>query len=356
MTQFSPKNVALGSLVLGGSGILIATIGSFAGSEVIAGLGLALLLLCFCGLYVAYLLNVLRFWESGAELAAIAFWTIPSLVIVAIESLPATNPARFMGECFGILIFSVIGILFWVWIKKLVKRHILKVDPIPKPETPGYPPMILGMLALTLAMVFVAASVAAFVVMDPTLSPRETPSYTTASAAWSDYTYSTANSPTDTYAKHGISFSYPKGLWLYDDESETGWNTYDDGMVTVQDSGAHESIMVAWWYSGTETPDISDALSTWINDLNKDPTFSNLAVGVKYTRALDTGHTATYIPIMYDTVYEEISPDEAHVAGYLGGWYCDRTDRTILFALETQGGTDVADGMLAAFVASARCH
>lgn len=352
MTRFSPKNVALGSLAVGGLGIMIAIIGSFAGSDLINVLGWIPLLLGCCGLYAAYLLNILRFWESGAELAAIAFWTIPSLVIAAVESPPMTHPAEFVGECFGILVLSVIGILFWVWIKKLVKRHILKVDPIPKPETPGYPPMILGMLALTLAMV----SVAAFVVMDPTLSPGETPSYTTASAAWSDYTYSTANSPTDTYAKHGISFSYPKGLWLYDDESETGWNTYDDGMVTVQDSGAHESIMVAWWYSGTETPDISDALSTWINDLNKDPTFSNLAVGVKYTRALDTGHTATYIPIMYDTVYEEISPDEAHVAGYLGGWYCDRTDRTVLFALETQGGTDVANGMLEAFLGSARCH
>lgn len=32
MTQFSPKNVALGSLVLGGSGILIATIGRRPGS------------------------------------------------------------------------------------------------------------------------------------------------------------------------------------------------------------------------------------------------------------------------------------------------------------------------------------
>jgi len=352
MTQFSPKNVALGSLVLGGSGVLIAPIGSFAGSEVIESLGLALLFLCFCGLYAAYLLNVLRFWESGAELAALAFWTIPSLVMVAIESPPVTDSARFVGECFGVLIFSVIGILFWVWIKKLVKRHILKVDPIPKPETPGYPPMILGMLALILAM----ASVAAFVVMDPTLSPRETPSYATASAAWSDYTYSTANSPTDTYAKHGISFSYPKGLWLYDDELETGWNTYDDGMVTVQDSGVHESIMVTWWYSGTETPDISDALSAWINDLNKDPTISNLAVGVKYTRTLGTEHTATYIPIMYETVYEEISPDEVHIAGYLGGWYCDSTDRTVLFALETRGGTGVADEMLAVFLGSARCH
>lgn len=352
MTQFSPKNVALGSLAVSGLSILIITIGSFVGSDLINLLGVILFLVGCFGLYAAYLLNVLRFWESGAELAAIAFWTIPSLVIAAVESLPVTEPARFMGECFGILIFSVIGILFWVWIKKLVKRHILKVDPISKPETPGYPPMILGMLALTLAMV----SIVAVVAMDPTLSPDESSTFTTASAAWSEYTYPTADSPRDTYAKHGISFSYPRGLWVFEDSPDTGWNTYDDGMVMVQDSGAHESTTVIWVYSGTETPDISDALSASISDINKDPTFSNLAIGVKYTRTLDSGHTATYIPMVYDTVYEELSPDEVHIAGYLGGWYCDSTDRTILFVLETQGGTDVADRMLAAFLGSARCH
>ena len=75
MTQFSPKNVALGSLVLGGAGILIAIIGSLAGSEVIGGLGLALLFLCFCGLYVAYLLNVLRFWDPSGTCGN-CIWTI----------------------------------------------------------------------------------------------------------------------------------------------------------------------------------------------------------------------------------------------------------------------------------------
>lgn len=373
MSQFSPKNVALGSLILSGAGFLIIIVESVLVSEGLYLLGEAAFILGLLGLYVAYLLNVLRFWESGAELAAVAFWALPNIAVILVQySLEGGDINRCVGACVGALFFSVIMILFLVWLKKQVKHHILKIDPILKPDTPRYPMMITVMLVLTLLAVVGTIeeipdehTIPTYVVPEapkpppsipPTFVPSTLATPSTPSTVWSGYTYARADSPRDTYDKHGLSFSYPKGLWVYDDGLETGWNTYDDGMVTVQDSGAHESIMVTWWYSGTETPVISDALSTWIDNLNKDPTFSNLAVGEKQTRGLDTGHTATYTPIMYDTVYEEISPDEVHVTGYLGGWYCDSTDRTILFALETRGGTDVADGMMEAFLPSARCH
>jgi len=361
MSQYSPKNIALGSLVLAGAGILMLIGGGIVISDGLFLLGEALLILGFFGLYLAYLLNILRFWESGAELAAVAFWALPNIVVLLVQySLEGSDISRIVGMCIASLVVTVVIILFLVWLKKQVKRHILKIDPILKPETPRYPEMIIVMLVLTLLAVVGTMeeipdehTIPAYVV--PEILPTFTTPSTT-SPVWSGYTYAGPNSPRDTYDKHGISFSYPKGLWVYDDDLETGWNTYDDGMVTVQDSGAHESIMVTWWYSGPETSDISDLLASWVDELNEDPTFSGLAVGVRCKQTLKTGHTTTYIPIEYDTVYGERFPDIVHIVGYLGGWHCDRTDRTILYALETRGGTDVADGMLVAFLGSVRCH
>lgn len=341
MTRISPKNVALASIAVLIIGIIAnATICAVIPSVPLLREAVALTaVIGCCGLLFAYYYAAVNLWDAGNQAGAALFLAVPMLVHMGLTALPATPLAQFAGVCAGGLVFAAVMVGLGCWTKRQIKRYLLRMDSTTRPALPGYPLMILCAVAMTLAVVAVIPS------------------------AGSEYPYSTVDTPRDQYAQHGISFTYPQEYQVFDrltfKDDPAFVNTYREGMVILQDAGEHESITVIWTDAGSLPPSLSKTIDLLVQDMDRDPAVRNLVVGAEASRSVGQSprHIATCIPVAYDLATSGQSPgDLTPWVGYIGCWHCGSTGRLIAFILETQGGTDVADGMLDAFLASARCH
>lgn len=339
MTQISPKNVALASI----ASLIVGTVASATVSAVIPSAlllwgvaGLLITIGCF-GLLFAYYYTAVNLWDAGNRAGAVAFLAFPLVAYQMITHSQTAPLAELAGMVAGSLALTAVVILVGLWVKNRIKQHLLKIGPgSPPTPSPGYPTMALCAAFMVLLLIVVPLS-----------------------AEPAEYSHLAADSPRDWYDQHGIQFSYPRGLQMVDGAGDVP-NTYDEGMVLVQDPGGHEATTVVWTLIDSISLPPSEILAAGIDEMNQTPDVWNLVRGAETTRQVEqTGHTITYLPFSYDIVAGWTTPEDpllVHRWGYLGSWHCSSSGRTIMVVLETRGGTDVADGMLEAFLATAKCH